>query len=143
MIQSTKSSYASTVFEMLNKTSEDIWSLITGRLQVVDQSILADMNEISEKKRDAVLAAQLLSQIGAAEWEKMSEKDRQRKIMEIKRLEAQSRKESKGSSAKKMLADFDGDQEAFSNYQEAERIRYRKTLDEKLKKLKDCVKNLS
>jgi len=69
-----------TSFEFENATSEDIWKLITGNLAAAENAIVADINDITNQNRDKILAGLLMAQVGAAEWNNLSEQERQRKI---------------------------------------------------------------
>ena len=56
---------------------------------------LQELENKYDALRDKVLAGVLMSQLGAAEWGRLSEQERQKKLTEMKLLEKKLRKEGK------------------------------------------------
>ncbi|CBY12803.1 unnamed protein product [Oikopleura dioica] len=117
-------------------TSDEVWKLITGKTSVARAEVDEEHDQIVDKKRDDVIAAALLKTVGQQEWQRLGEKERQMKILEMKKLQRQNEKESVGFSTKKLLEDFNGNEEAYRKYKEEEKAKSNSALDAKIAALK-------
>ena len=56
-------------------------------------------------------------------------------ILKLRLLDVENKKDATGNSAKKLLVDFNGDEEAYQKYQKEQQEIQRKKLDVKIKAL--------
>ncbi|CAH1784103.1 unnamed protein product [Owenia fusiformis] len=100
-----------------------------------------DMVEALEGKydalRDKLLAEALMKQHGEAEWQRMSEQERQRKLVELKRKERQLRLEGKIDEAAALLGDALKDQETLDRLLGVSKEEQERQLKERLAKRKE------
>ena len=136
VIPTAKENFKVMTSEFENRTSEDIWNLIVGKLNSTRAALSAELNDLASDARDALMAEQLMAAMGETAWKMLSERERQRKVFELKRLEAANRKDAVGMSAIKVLADFNGNEEAYAKYLQQQKIMYKKSLNEKIERLK-------
>ena len=116
------------------QTSQFVWDILlqasSNRLEqeLTEQVELARADE--ENKR---LSSALLKTLGSQRYAQLTERERQSKVMELRRLERQSRQ---STHAHKVLADFNGDQASYDLYKQEERQRQRAEIEAKLARLK-------
>ena len=136
VISQAKNNAQQLQYEFENGTSEDIWNLIIGNIATAEKTIISDLNELANQHQDKLIAEQLIQHMGTTDWNKLSEQERQKKIFQLRRLNAINNRDALGSSAKKVLSDFNGNETAYAQYLEEQKSKYRMALDEKIAKMK-------
>ncbi|XP_077983007.1 uncharacterized protein LOC144437842 isoform X2 [Glandiceps talaboti] len=86
--------------------------------------------------KDKLIAEALLHEMGEAEWKRLSEKERQAKIMKLKMEERRLRKEGKYDEAAKLLGDVIKTQNALESLMGENKADYEKKLKERLERRK-------
>ncbi|XP_052249024.1 uncharacterized protein LOC127856876 isoform X2 [Dreissena polymorpha] len=106
-----------------------------------DSSNTDDIIEALEGKydalRDKLLAEALMKELGESEWNRLSEKERQRRILQLKLKERQLRKSGKIDEANALLAELLKDQEHLRQLMGDTEQEQRKRLQERLRKRKE------
>ena len=116
------------------KTSKFVWDvLLQSTANRIEQELKEQVESAKTEDENKRLSEALLKTLGSQRYSQLSERDRQAKIMELRRLDRQSRK---SNHAQKVLADFNGDKEKYEEYRKQEKERQKAEIEAKIARLK-------
>ncbi|OWF34681.1 hypothetical protein KP79_PYT11450 [Mizuhopecten yessoensis] len=99
-----------------------------------DTELLEALDGKFDALRDKLLAEALMKQLGEAEWKLLSEKERQKKLMELKLKERQLRRDGKFDELARLLGDAFEDQELLKKLMGESKEDQERKLKERLEK---------
>ena len=116
------------------RTSDFVWDvLLLSSSKRLDQELKEQLEEAKSEQESKRLSDALLRTMGRQRYSQLSEQERQSKLIELKRLERQSRA---SSSVEKVLADFNGNQAAYEQYKNDEKQKQKAEIEAKIARLK-------
>ncbi|XP_060082221.1 trichohyalin-like [Ylistrum balloti] len=99
-----------------------------------DTELLEALDGKFDALRDKLLAEALIKQLGEADWKLMSEKERQKKLMELKLKERQLRRDGKFDELARILGDAFEDQELLKKLMGESKEEQERKMRERLEK---------
>ncbi|XP_069101140.1 trichohyalin-like isoform X2 [Argopecten irradians] len=99
-----------------------------------DTDLLEALDGKFDALRDKLLAEALMKQLGEAEWKLLSDKEKQRKLMELKLKERQLRRDGKFDELARLLGDAFEDQELLKKLMGETREEQERKMKERLEK---------
>ncbi|XP_046580730.1 uncharacterized protein LOC124288178 isoform X2 [Haliotis rubra] len=104
--------------------------------QLTDQDVIQAVEEKYDALNDKLLMEALISEMGEADWLRLSEKERQRKLMELKLKQRQLKKRGLLDEAAALLGDLQKDRETLRCLMGESRDEQERRMRERLEKRK-------
>ncbi|KAL5247538.1 hypothetical protein ACHWQZ_G019427 [Mnemiopsis leidyi] len=107
-----------------------------------DEQVAQELEDKYDKLKDKLYTAALMKQLGEKEWAMLSEKERQKKLLEMRRQAMKLKKEGKEDEMERLFADALANDKGIIEILGMSKEQYLKSLEEKRKRRKETRKKV-